>query len=118
MFANIVLVLVITVIAARPEHYWQALLGYLGITFLMQGYPPACRQTDALALYGQPGGSVMFVSFWVIAAGFGHGPLRRPGRPARSGRPRRSPPRSSRGTQTTPPSAPRCSSGRSSAPTA
>jgi hypothetical protein len=73
MFANIALVLVITGIAARPEHYWQALLGYLGITFLMEGYPAGLPQTDALALYGQPGGSVMFVSFWVIAAGFGLG---------------------------------------------
>ncbi|HEX2038024.1 MAG TPA: hypothetical protein VHS99_27945, partial [Chloroflexota bacterium] len=41
MFANIALVLIITVIAARPEHYLQVLLGYVGITFLMEGYPAA-----------------------------------------------------------------------------
>jgi hypothetical protein len=73
MFANIILVLLITGIAARPEHYWQALLGYLGITFLMEGYPAGLPPTDTLALYGQPGGSVMFVSFWVVAAGYGMG---------------------------------------------
>ncbi|HEX2184587.1 MAG TPA: hypothetical protein VHN78_03660 [Chloroflexota bacterium] len=73
MFANIALVLIITVIAARPEHYLQVLLGYVGITFLMEGYPAALPQTDALALYNQPGGSLMWVSFWVIGAGFGMG---------------------------------------------
>jgi hypothetical protein len=73
MFANIVLVLAITVIAAKPQHYWQVLLGYLGVTFLAEGYPAALPQTDALALFNQPGGSLMWVSFWVIAAGFGMG---------------------------------------------
>jgi hypothetical protein len=73
MFANIVLVLLITLAAARPEHYWQVLMGYLGITFLLEGYPDALPKTDALALFNQPGGSLMWVSFWVIAAGFGMG---------------------------------------------
>jgi hypothetical protein len=73
MFANIVLVLLITVIAAKPEHYWQVLMGYLGVTFLTEGYPDALPKTDALALFNQPGGSLMWVSFWVIAAGFGMG---------------------------------------------
>src|SRR5215207_2355002 len=78
MFANIILVLAITLIAARPEHYVQVLLGYTGITFLTQGYPmgpngPLLPYTDALALYNQPGGSLMWVSFWVIGAGFGMG---------------------------------------------
>jgi hypothetical protein len=73
MFANIVLVLLITLVAAKPEHYWQVLMGYLGITFLLEGYPDALPKTDALALFNQPGGSLMWVSFWVIAAGFGMG---------------------------------------------
>jgi hypothetical protein len=78
MFANIGLVLTITLIAARPEHYLQVLLGYTGITFLTQGYPmgpngPLLPYTDALALYNQPGGSLMWVSFWAIGAGFGMG---------------------------------------------
>ena len=73
MVLNIVLVLLITVIAARPEHYWQVLLGYSGYTFLTEGYPDALPKTDALALFNQPGGSLMWVSFWVIAAGFGMG---------------------------------------------
>jgi hypothetical protein len=73
MFANIVLVVAITAIAAKPQHYWQVLLGYLGISYLREGYPAALPTTDALALFNQPGGSLMWVSFWVIAAGFGMG---------------------------------------------
>jgi hypothetical protein len=73
MFANIFLVLVITLIAAKPEHYWQVLMGYLGVLFLTEGYPQALPKTDALALFNQPGGSLMWVSFWVIGAGFGMG---------------------------------------------
>jgi hypothetical protein len=73
MVLNIALVLLITGIAAKPEHYWQVLEGYLGITFLREGYPDTLPKTDALALFNQPGGSLMWVSFWVIAAGFGMG---------------------------------------------
>lgn len=79
MFANILLVLAITLIAAQPEDYVRVFLGYFGITFLLEGYPlnpdgtPRLPFTDALALYNQPGGSLMWVSFWVIGAGFGMG---------------------------------------------
>jgi hypothetical protein len=73
MFGNIFLVLLITGISASPKHYWDVLLGYLGITFLTQGYPAGLPATDTLALYGQPGGSVMWVSFWIVAAGFAMG---------------------------------------------
>jgi len=73
MFANIFLVLAITLIAGRPEHYAQVLLGYLGITFLTQGYPSALPLTTTLSLYNQPGGSLMWVSFWAVAAGWGMG---------------------------------------------
>jgi hypothetical protein len=73
MIANIVLVVLITAIAAKPEHYVKVLLGYLGILFLTEGYPAQLPGTDALALFNQPGGSLMWVSFWVIAAGFGMG---------------------------------------------
>ncbi len=73
MIANIALVLIITLIAAKPADYWQVLVGYLGITFLREGYPAALPKTDALALFNQPGGSLMWVSFWVIGAGFGMG---------------------------------------------
>ncbi len=65
MFANIVLVLAITLIAAKPQHYWQVLLGYLGITFLPGGLSrsvaqdrragplqPARRQPDVGQLLG------------------------------------------------------------------
>ena len=73
MFGNIFLVLLITAISARPQHYVDVFLGYIGVTFLMQGYPAGLPTTDALALYGQPGGSTMWVSFWIVAAGFAMG---------------------------------------------
>jgi hypothetical protein len=79
MFANIALVLIITVIAARPQDYVTVFLGYIGALFVTQGYPmnpdgtPRLPLTDALALYNQPGGSLMWVSFWAVAAGFGMG---------------------------------------------
>ena len=93
----------------EAHHYWQVLAGYLGITFLAEGYPAALPKTDALALFNQPGGSLMWVSFWVIAAGFGWAVR---GQVTGVLRPRsRSRRRSSRGTRTTPTSAPRCSSG-------
>jgi hypothetical protein len=74
MWGNIILVLVVVAIAAKPHHYWDVLMGLLGITFLTQGgYPAKLPLTDALALFGQPGGSIMYVSFWVIGAGFAMG---------------------------------------------
>ena len=73
MFANIILVLIITAIASKPKHYWDVLMGFLGVTFVTGGYPAQLPLTDALALFGQPGGSIMFVSFWVVAAGFAMG---------------------------------------------
>ena len=74
MFANIILVVLIVAIAAKPRDYWDVLMGMLGITFLTQGgYPKQLPLTDALALFGQPGGSIMYVSFWVIGAGFAMG---------------------------------------------
>ena len=72
MFANIFLVLAITVVAARPEHYVTVAAGYFGLTFLREGVG-AVSPLDAVALYNQPGGSLMWVSFWVVAAGFGMG---------------------------------------------
>ena len=112
MWANIILVVVITAIAAKPHHYWDVLMGMLGITFLTQGgYPAQLPLTDALALFGQPGGSIMYVSFWVIAAGFAMGKFAGQAGPLRP--PSISPPRRCGGTRTTPPSAARCTSGSS-----
>jgi hypothetical protein len=74
MFGNLFLVLVVTVLAAEPHHYWQVLMGYLGVTFLAEGYPAGRLEgTLALALFGQPSGGLMWVTFWVIEAGFGMG---------------------------------------------
>jgi hypothetical protein len=72
MFANIVLVLAITLAVARPEHFAAVAAGYFGLTFLTQGIGEVSA-LDAVALYNQPGGSLMWVSFWVVAAGFGMG---------------------------------------------
>ena len=78
MFANIALVLVITVIAAKPEHYWQVLLGYLGITFLHGGIPvgPArrptrwpCSTSPAGASCGSASGSSGRASGWAGTPG-------------------------------------------------
>ena len=74
MWGNIILVAAVVVIAAKPHHYWEVFKGIIGITFLTGGgYPSQLPLTDALALFGQPGGSIMFVSFWVIGAGFAMG---------------------------------------------
>ena len=74
MFGNIILVAAVVAIAAKPHHYWEVLKGFLGFTFLTGGgYPAQLPLTDALALFGQPGGSIMFVSFWVIGAGYAMG---------------------------------------------
>jgi hypothetical protein len=74
MWGNIVLVAVVVAVAAKPHHYWEVLKGLLGITFLTGGgYPSQLPLTDTLALFGQPGGSIMFVSFWVIGAGYAMG---------------------------------------------
>jgi hypothetical protein len=74
MWGNIVLVAAVVAIAAKPHHYWEVFKGMVGITFLTGGgYPSQLPLTDALALFGQPGGSIMFVSFWVIGAGFAMG---------------------------------------------
>ena len=72
MFANIVLVLAITVIAAKPEHYWQVLLGYLGITFLPRATRPRCPRptrwrsstSRAAASCGSASGSSRPASAW------------------------------------------------------
>lgn len=72
MFGNILLVLLVTLIAARPSDYLTVAAGYLGLTFLTQGFGNV-SPLEAVALYNQPGGSLMWVSFWAVAAGFGMG---------------------------------------------
>jgi hypothetical protein len=72
MVANIVLVLAITLIVARPSDYLTVLAAYTGVTFLTQG-ASGLTPLDITALYNQPGGSLMWVSFWVVAAGWGMG---------------------------------------------
>ena len=74
MWGNIILVAAVVAIAAKSHHYWEVFKGLVGITFFTGGgYPSQLPLTDALALFGQPGGSIMFVSFWVIGAGFAMG---------------------------------------------
>jgi hypothetical protein len=73
MVVNIVLVLAITVIAAKPEDYWIILKAYAGVLFFYPEWTKAVTPLDIVALYNQPGGSLMWVSFWVVAAGWGMG---------------------------------------------
>jgi len=72
MVANIVLVLLVTVIVARPSDYLTVLGAYLGVNFFTQGMS-GMSPLDISAMYSQPGGSLMWVSFWVVAAGWGMG---------------------------------------------
>ena len=72
MVANIVLVLAITVIVAKPSDYLTVLAAYCGVKFFTEGVS-GLSPLDIAALYNQPGGSLMWVSFWVVAAGWGMG---------------------------------------------
>jgi hypothetical protein len=72
MVANIVLVLAITVIVAKPSDYLTVLAAYCGVQFFTQG-ASGLSPLDITAMYNQPGGSLMWVSFWVVAAGWGLG---------------------------------------------
>ena len=73
MVLNIALVLAITVIAAKPSDYWVILKAYAGILFFYPEWTKGVTPLDIVALYNQPGGSLMWVSFWVVAAGWGMG---------------------------------------------
>ncbi|HEY8477597.1 MAG TPA: Nramp family divalent metal transporter [Chloroflexota bacterium] len=73
MFLNIAVVLLVALLTVRLEDIGVVLSGYLGLTLLAQGYPEQLPKLDALALFNQPGGSLMWVSLWVIEAGFGLG---------------------------------------------
>ncbi len=72
MVANIVLVLAITVIVAKPSDYLTVLAAYCGVQFFTQGVS-GLSPIEITAMYNQPGGSLMWVSFWVVAAGWGMG---------------------------------------------
>jgi hypothetical protein len=73
MFLNIVLVLAITVIAANLDDYLTILKAYAGLLFFYPDWTKGVTPLDIVALYNQPGGSLMWVSFWVVAAGWGMG---------------------------------------------
>ncbi|MBM3278182.1 MAG: Nramp family divalent metal transporter [Candidatus Handelsmanbacteria bacterium] len=72
MVTNILLVLLITLLVARPTDYLAVLEAYLGVHFFTQG-TAGLSALDLTAMYNQPGGSLMWVSFWVVAAGWGMG---------------------------------------------
>jgi len=72
MVANIVLVLAVTVIVAKPSDYLTVLTAYCGVQFFTQGVG-GLSPVEIAAMYNQPGGSLMWVSFWVVAAGWGMG---------------------------------------------
>jgi hypothetical protein len=72
MVTNIVLVLAITVIVAKPSDYVTVAAAYVGVNFFTQG-AEGMSALEIAAMYNQPGGSLMWVSFWVVAAGWGMG---------------------------------------------
>lgn len=72
MVANIVLVLLIVLIVAKPHDYWAVMRGFLGIAYFADGWKDI-TPLEISAMYNQPGGSLMWVSFWVVAAGWGMG---------------------------------------------
>jgi hypothetical protein len=56
-----------------PSDYWIILKAYAGVLFFDPEWTKGVTALDIVALYNQPGGSLMWVSFWVVAAGWGMG---------------------------------------------
>jgi hypothetical protein len=71
MWINIVAVIVVVALIATTEDYLTVLWGYFN--FGLAGYPEGLKLSLAAALLNQPGGSLMWVSFWVLEAGWGMG---------------------------------------------
>jgi hypothetical protein len=59
------------VLIATKDDYLTVLWGYFN--FGIAGYPEGVKLSLAAAILNQPGGSLMWVSFWVLEAGWGMG---------------------------------------------
>jgi hypothetical protein len=71
MWINIVAVIIVVALIATKDDYLTVLWGYFN--FGIAGYPEGLKLSLAAALLNQPGGSLMWVSFWVLEAGWGMG---------------------------------------------
>jgi hypothetical protein len=71
MWINIVAVIIVVVLIATKDDYLTVLWGYFN--FGIAGYPEGVKLSLAAAILNQPGGSLMWVSFWVLEAGWGMG---------------------------------------------
>ncbi len=77
MWANILTILVVVALLATPEDILTVLWGYLnfGIAGLPQPLPDGQHVSfvEVSTLFGQPGGALMWVTLWVLEAGWGMG---------------------------------------------
>ncbi|MDH7499858.1 MAG: Nramp family divalent metal transporter [candidate division NC10 bacterium] len=71
MIANLICVIIIAALVATPKDYLDVLWGYFN--FGLAGYPKDFPLQIAFSLFQQPGGSLMFITFWVLEAGWGLG---------------------------------------------
>lgn len=71
MIVNLICVIIIAVLVATPRDFLDVIWGYFN--FGMAGYPKDFPLPLAFALFQQPGGSLMWITFWVLEAGWGLG---------------------------------------------
>jgi len=71
MVINLVCVVIIAALVATPKDYLDVLWGYFN--FGLAGYPKGFPLPLAFSLFQQPGGSLMWITFWVLEAGWGLG---------------------------------------------
>jgi len=60
---------VATLLVARPQDYLDTLRGFFN--FGLDGWPKGAPLTLAASLFSQPGGAMMFLSFWILESGWG-----------------------------------------------
>jgi hypothetical protein len=71
MIINLVCVIIIAALVATPKDYLDVLWGYFN--FGLAGYPKDFPLQLAFSLFQQPGGALMWITFWVLEAGWGMG---------------------------------------------
>jgi hypothetical protein len=69
MTVNFVGIIVATLLVARPQDYLDTLRGFFN--FGLDGWPKGAPLTLAASLFSQPGGAMMFLSFWILESGWG-----------------------------------------------
>ncbi|MHB1004287.1 MAG: Nramp family divalent metal transporter [Chloroflexota bacterium] len=71
MWANIITVLIVVGVTANINDIGTVLWGYFN--FGLSGYPQGITLQLAASLFQQPGGALMWVTFWALEAGWGMG---------------------------------------------